>query len=451
MKGDIDSGNRPGKVFRRIPDTLKQPGNFIFFLIGLFVCPSILAQANKRFIVLKNPLNIQRDSELIVLSRKSIESKTGKLQQNEYVKVYKANSSPVVVQFDDLNLDGLWDEAVFLYSLKPHEVTRLKVEKTDMPVNSNAHPLAHVRMKLKDDNEQFGQSVKHVDMPYQNPPTDFSKHTLPPYLTEGPGWENDKVAFRLYFDTRNAKDIYGKCVSGMVMDTVGANPANSYHKLSGWGMDILAVGKSLGAGGLAFSYKLGSGKDTLVRLGGLNVKSESYDEIADGPVRAIFKMDYQWMLDNHPVEVIEYTSIWGGQYFYQSKILVKGKYLPKNLKVDMGIADFYENHSGNFSSGNTKVLYSFGKQSENKDNLGMAVFCNAEKFSRFWSTGKEVTSLSDITQTYLSEQDLGVLKPAVYRYYACWSKTNPLFDNKNSFVDFLHTEAEKFSAPLIIQ
>lgn len=416
----------------------------------LFFSSTLFAQVNKSSIVLKNPLNMQRDSELIVLSRKTIESKTGSLQPEEYVKIYKENSSPLLVQFDDLNRDGVWDEAVFMYSFKPDETAKLKIQKSETSMNSDVQPLAHVRMKLKDSNDRFGESVKHVDMPYQNPPTDFSRHALPPYLTEGPGWENDKVAFRLYFDTRNAKDIYGKRVPGMVMDTVGANPKNSYHKLSGWGMDILPVYKSLGAGGLAFSYKQ-NGKDTLVRLGGLNVKSESYDEIADGPVRAVFKMDYHWVLNNRPVEVVEYTSIWGGQYFYQSKIYVKGNNLPKDLKVDMGIADFYENESGNFSSGDTKALYSFGKQSENKDNLGMAVFSHEKNFSRFWSIGKDVTPVSDINQTYLSEQKIKSGTPAVYRFYACWNLTNPLFDNKNNFIKFLHTEAEKFSNPIIVQ
>ncbi|ANI90655.1 hypothetical protein A9P82_06670 [Arachidicoccus ginsenosidimutans] len=410
---------------------------------------NLFAQADKSFIVLKNPLNLQRDSELIVLSRKKIESKIGKLQPNEYVRIYKENATPLVVQFDDINQDGIWDEAVFLYSFKPEETVTLKLKKSETLMDTNVQPLAHVRMKLKNADDKFGPSVKHVDMPYQNKPTDFSKHALPTYLTEGPGWENDKVAFRLYFDTRNAKDIYGKRIPGMVMDTVGANPKNSYHKLSAWGMDILAVGKSLGAGGLAFSYKLENGKDTLVRLGELNIKSESYDEIADGPIRAIFKMDYHWELNHQPVEVVEYISIWGGQYFYQSKIFVKGHHLPKDLKVDMGIANFYDNRSGNFSSGNTKVLYSFGKQSEIKDDLGMAIFSRAEDFSKFWSIGKEVTAASDITQTYLSEEKVNSLKPAVYRYFACWNKTNTLFKDENNFVNFLHSEAEKFSNPII--
>lgn len=29
------------------------------------------------------------------------------------------------------------------------------------------------------------------------------------YQTDGPTWENDKVAFRHYFDGRNAKDLFG--------------------------------------------------------------------------------------------------------------------------------------------------------------------------------------------------------------------------------------------------
>ena len=78
--------------------------------------------------------------------------------------------------------------------------------------------------------------------------------------------ENDKVGFRLYLDGRNAKDIYGKRTSELVLKDIGLDesgtPVDNYHVLRDWGRDILQVGNSLGAGGLALFEN-----DSLHRLG----------------------------------------------------------------------------------------------------------------------------------------------------------------------------------------
>jgi hypothetical protein len=65
---------------------------------------------------------------------------------------------------------------------------------------------------------------------------------------EGPGWESDKVAYRLYLDWRNAIDVFGKKTNQMILESVGQDGYDSYHKMQDWGMDILKVGNSLGLG-----------------------------------------------------------------------------------------------------------------------------------------------------------------------------------------------------------
>jgi hypothetical protein len=72
---------------------------------------------------------------------------------------------------------------------------------------------------------------------------------------EGPGWESNKVGYRLYLDGRNALDIYGKKTTDMVLSRVGRG--DDYHAMADWGMDILKVGNSLGAGGFGI-YKDGN-------------------------------------------------------------------------------------------------------------------------------------------------------------------------------------------------
>jgi hypothetical protein len=68
---------------------------------------------------------------------------------------------------------------------------------------------------------------------------------------EGPGWESNKIAYRLYLDWRNAIDIFGKTSDKIVLPQVGLDGFESYHLKQEWGSDILKVGKGLGLGSIA--------------------------------------------------------------------------------------------------------------------------------------------------------------------------------------------------------
>ncbi len=68
---------------------------------------------------------------------------------------------------------------------------------------------------------------------------------------EGPGWESEKVGYRLYLDWRNAIDVFGKRKQGLALRNVGQDGFDSYHAYADWGQDILKVGPSLGIGGYA--------------------------------------------------------------------------------------------------------------------------------------------------------------------------------------------------------
>lgn len=67
---------------------------------------------------------------------------------------------------------------------------------------------------------------------------------------EGPGWESNKVAYRLYLDWRNCIDIFGKTTESIILPKVGQDGFDSYHQKSEWGMDILKAGKGLGIGSI---------------------------------------------------------------------------------------------------------------------------------------------------------------------------------------------------------
>lgn len=422
---------------------MKAINNLLLIVISLLSIVKSNAQQHTFFIT--NKSKVERADELVTLMRSDIEKHNGKIRDISGYEIISANNK-IVYQTVDTNNDKKWDKLVFLSSFKPGEKKIFKLVATNTPVSDTTIALAHVRMKYKKADDSFDESVTSATMPYQNPPTDFSKQRLPPYLTEGPGWENNKVAFRLYFDTRNTIDIYGKRIPGMVMDTVGANPANSYHNLSAWGMDILHVVKSLGAGSLAIATTDANGKDTLIRLGGKNIVKETYQQIADGPLYAAFNMHYEWVIRNKPVIINQQISIWGGQYFYESKVTITGA--PQGSKLVSGIADFYENTVDSFHTENSAVLLSHGRQSENKDELGMAVLLPQKRFAFFREAPK---ANSDVTETHLAAQHITNGEPQTFRFYSCWSLTDNRFASKDYFKQFLYNEAEKFGKPLQVE
>ncbi len=64
---------------------------------------------------------------------------------------------------------------------------------------------------------------------------------------EGPAWETREVGYRLYLDSRNGTDIFGKQAAELALHKHGLD-GDDYHALKPWGADILKVGDSLGIG-----------------------------------------------------------------------------------------------------------------------------------------------------------------------------------------------------------
>lgn len=412
------------------------------FLIAFMMTVIVGQTQSSVSLHLVNTTNISRLDELITLSRKNVEDALKR--PVSFINVAKAKQQ-LPLQYIDENKDGQWDQVALLCSFGPGQKSVLQVTAATKNTSESLVPKAHVRMRKKIGPEAFGPNLSNVTMPVRNPATDFSKEKLPMYLTEGPAWENDKVAFRLYFDVRNNKDIYGKVTSRMMMDTVGANTKMSYHILSEWGMDVLHVVKSLGAGALALSVPQEGGTDTLIRLGGQNVTNTLFQQIADGPLVGRFSLTYDWQINNKPLQIKEEISIWGGQYFYDSKVTIVGA--PAGAKLITGIADFYENTFELDKTAKAVVGFSYGKQSENKDKLGLAVLVDQKAFAKSDSINRPNT---DVNETYTIAQNISNNHPLYYRFYVGWERTDKRFESLEGFRSFLKEEELEYSMPITI-
>lgn len=300
-------------------------------------------------------------------------------------------------------------------------------------------PKVHVRLRIKQGNGIYGQLLQKETMPMHHPANDFTKVAVPYYQTEGPTWENNKVGFRLYLDVRNGKDIFGKTTAAMVMDTVGNKGDVGYHHLDQkWGMDILKVGKSLGAGALALQIK-NAQLDTLVRLGGTSVQQTRFELIKDGPEEAVIRLYYDnWKVLDRTYNLVEEISIQPNTYYYQSKVTLNG--LKGDEKLVTGIVNLNSKTSYKMAQSGKTILYTHDKQSENKDFLGMAIMVENKHQPQ---TGKTPNAASDILNTYTVAMYVSNNQPVVFRFYAVWEKTDLRFKEQKHFKTLLQTDAAK--------
>ncbi|MEJ6979716.1 DUF4861 family protein [Pedobacter sp. P351] len=411
---------------------------FTFMLLsavmGLASCTS------RKTLILQNPHSSQRDDELITLNRAILEDKFGFIPADKFL-----SAGVNVVQHIDTNKDGKWDEAYLLLSFAGKEEIKLPVSIGKIG-SSPSGARVHVRHRRKNADDTFGPLLTNDSIPAGQLGTDFTKTPLPPFLTEGPAWENDKVGFRLYFDIRNGKDIWGKTTAKMMMDNVGINPKINYHEQAVWGMDILKVGASLGAGSLALSlpYK---GRDTLIRLGGLNMGKVIFDVVADGPLLGILKLTYpEWKVlpGVAPLKLTEEIKIWAGKYFYESNVTIENA--PNGAKLVTGIVKLKSAASHILNIEDANVLYTYDKQSENNDELGMAIMVPKKNFN---SAGLSSGKAGDIQDTYM--MTLNMLNNSTFRFYAGWSESDSSFTTESNFKKFLINESKKYSSPIIIK
>ncbi len=181
---------------------------------------------------------------------------------------------------------------------------------------------------------------------------------------EGPGWESDRVAYRLYLDGRNAVDIFGKRTPELVLSKVGRG--DDYHTMAEWGMDILKVGNSLGAGGFGV---LRDGKATQIG----DAAGYSAEVISDTDSRAQLRVTHT-ASDACGGDVVADYTIEGGSRLTDVKITGDCA-LPfvAGLVVHPDTLSTTRNAVANKGERWSAIMQS-GKQTLSDDELVMAIF-----------------------------------------------------------------------------
>lgn len=200
---------------------------------------------------------------------------------------------------------------------------------------------------------------------YMKLPGTFRDHAY--YIKyEGPGWESDKVGYRFYLDQRNAIDVFGKKTPGIVLPGTGIDGYDSYHNMSDWGMDNMKVGKALGIGSIAFWD------------GQKAVRVENRDSAVcfiptDGKIRSQVNTTYYgWDVGGNKFNLKSLISIDAGSRASHME-LQADKYV-SNLTTGIIKNNDTELLKSDYNTGDWAYIATFGKQSLNNDNMGLAVF-----------------------------------------------------------------------------
>jgi len=253
---------------------------------------------------------------------------------------------------------------------------------------------------------------------------------------EGPAWENEKVGFRNYFDLRNGMDIFGKKTIEMVLDGVGLH--ESYHEMQEWGMDILKVANSLGAGAIGLEVEGGLyriGADTTAR----------FERLYEGPLKSEFKLTYPNMeIAGDVYDITHYVAITAGEYCYENRLLID--HVQENVAFASGIVNahsdevYYEEVPGNYH-----VLMTHAKQAEDSSYLAMGLLIPD---SDYLDHGQTPDTGEGITQTYYASMNASATGETAYAFYALWEKTEGKFQEFNEALEVLKNDALKKRNPI---
>lgn len=263
----------------------------------------------------------------------------------------------------------------------------------------------------------------------KNPPqyTDHSEFIR----FEGPGWESDKVGYRLYMDWRNGLDIFGKKTGNMVLQSVGQDGYESYHEMSDWGMDILKVGDALGIGAVGIWEK---GKvERVSKTDGLVC------EILDnGPIYSAIQMKYLgWETNSGKYDLTSKLSITAASRLTRQDIIVN-KNIP-NLCTGIVKSEGIKIIKSKNTESGWVYLASYGNQSIIGDKLGMAIlYRNKDKIK--------------ITEDKLN--NVVVLKPhegqLTYYFLAAWEQEVKGIKNGEEFIEYLKGIIKELDSPISI-
>jgi len=249
---------------------------------------------------------------------------------------------------------------------------------------------------------------------------------------EGPGWESNLAAYRLYLDARNATDVFGKIEPMLSLSTFAA-PGYDYHQPSDAGVDVLHVGESLGVGGF------GLWRDG--RLMRPEVCVRAARVVARGPVRAVVEVAYlHWPAGfaGREADVTSRFTIWANHRWTQHQVVVEGL---KDFRAATGVVKIDRPGSQPVRAIRGRgYLGTWGPQSDFGDNLGLGIV---------YRTSDLAATAEDDFNHLLLFKGIGA-RPIAWWFLAAWEREHDAVTTLPRFASMLQRLEARLSTPVKI-
>ena len=387
-----------------------------------------------------NPSSFAREKSPLYFSYKDL----GITQGSDKAKILAVTNGSTVVpsQSIDRDADGKPDGLSISLDLKAEEVLELRImadakasqtaftpyTQAEISYKEGGEWVAHTKTKTAGFKEYVGGTFKNVDT--LSPPAHYTDHSN--WIRyEGPGIESDKVGYRVYLDWRNGFDIFGKKVSEPSLQLAGQDGYDSYHEMQPWGMDILKVGNSLGAG----AFGRWDGK----KIHAISEVSQRTATITNnGAIYSSFNIFYDdWTVDGKTIDVSSEISMVAGSRLARNELT----FTDTPPKLVIGVVKHKDTEfiaSSREIPGDAFIyLGSWGKQALSEDMLGMAVFVRkrdaAELVKAKSSYATEISTAGNIAEYYFA---------------AAWQgEHNKGVATKEEFIAYLDQVQEELNKP----
>lgn len=208
------------------------------------------------------------------------------------------DGAEVPCQLDDLDNDGIYDELCFMTDMakKDRQTFKIQLLTTGKPRQYKPQVYAEMMMsnkKIKSSNKQ--------DLYISSLTVDNGTNPYWMLHHHGPAFENDMVAYRIYFDHRQTVDTYGKYRRGLEIKDTQFYP-DKEQKAAGYGDDVLWVGETFGLGALR-------GWDGTAPQMLKDVDHRTLRIVSRGPLRTIVEVtDEGWNTMNAGLDKIDMTA-----------------------------------------------------------------------------------------------------------------------------------------------
>lgn len=265
----------------------------------LVLCASASASAQKTFdVTVTNDYPKAKSSAPVVL-------RLDKYGFDVKSALVKTDGREIPCQLDDIDQDGRFDELCFITDVAGNVSKKFTVTLYDEGEPRSYQPQVYVEMLLS--NKKVKQSNKQ-DLYISQLTVDNGTN---PYWTlhhHGAAFENDMVAYRIYFDHRQTVDIYGKYERRLELKETQFYP-DEQQKAARYGDDVLWVGSTLGLGTLR---GWDGGKPTMLT----DVDKRSQKIISRGPIRTIVEVkDKGWTPQpgDKPIDMTALYTLYAGR------------------------------------------------------------------------------------------------------------------------------------------